>query len=75
MEELLEILNDIDDSVDYENEEALIDDHLLDSFGIITLISELEEHFDIEVDAAEMTPENFNSVTAMWDMIQRLMEN
>ena len=75
MEELLEILNDIDDSVDYENEEALIDDHLLDSFGIITLISEIEEHFDIDVDAAEMTPENFNSVEAMWNMIQRLMDN
>ena len=40
MEELLEILNDIDDSVDYESEKALIDDHLLDSFGIITLIAE-----------------------------------
>ena len=75
MEELLEILQDIDDSVDYENETALIDDHILDSFGIITLISEIEEKFDIEVDAAEMTPENFNSAAAMWKMIQRLQEN
>ena len=75
MEELLEILRDIDDSVDYENETALIDDHILDSFGIITLISEIEEKFDIEVDAAEMTPENFNSASAMWKMIQRLQEN
>ncbi|MBQ9028294.1 MAG: acyl carrier protein [Lachnospiraceae bacterium] len=75
MEELLEILRDIDDSVDYENETALIDDHILDSFGIITLISEIEEKFDIEVDAAEMTPENFNSAAAMWKMIQRLQEN
>ena len=63
MEELLEILQDIDDSVDYENETALIDDHILDSFGIITLISEIEEHFDIEVDAAEMTPENFTEAS------------
>ncbi len=75
MEDLLEILNDIDDSVDYEKETALIDDHILDSFGIITLISEIEEKFDIEVDAAEMTPENFNSAAAMWKMIQRLQEN
>lgn len=75
MEELLEILQDIDDSVDYETETALIDDHILDSFGIITLISEIEEKFDIEVDAAEMTPENFNSAEAMWEMIQRLQEN
>ena len=75
MDELLEILQDIDDSVDYEKETALIDDHILDSFAIITLISEIEEAFDIEVAAAEMTPENFNSAAALWKMIQRLQEN
>ena len=75
MEELLEILQDIDDSVDYEKETALIDDHILDSFAIITLISEIEETFDVEVAAAEMTPENFNSAAALWKMIQRLQEN
>ena len=75
MEELLEILRDIDDSVDYENETALIDDHILDSFGIITLVGEIEDTFDIEVDAAEMTPENFNSAKALWAMIQRLQES
>ena len=75
MEELLEILRDIDDSVDYEKETALIDDHILDSFAIITLISEIEEAFDIEVAAADMTPENFNSAAALWKMIERLQEN
>ena len=75
MEELLEILRDIDDSVDYEKETALIDDPILDSFAIITLISEIEEAFDIEVEAAEMTPENFNSAEALWKMIERLQEN
>lgn len=75
MDELLEILQDIDDSVDYEKETKLIDDHILDSFAIITLISEIEETFDVEVAAAEMTPENFNSAAALWKMIQRLQEN
>ena len=74
MEELLDILNEIDDSIDYENEKALIDDHLLDSFSIITLVSELEEHFDIEIDAAEMTPENFNSAEALLALMQRIQE-
>ena len=74
MEELLDILNEIDDSIDYENEKALIDDHLLDSFSIITLVSELEDHFDIEIGAAEMTPENFNSAEALWAMVQRIQE-
>ena len=74
MNELLEILNDIDDSVDWENEEGLIDRHLLDSFGVITLVSELEDTFSIEVEASEIVPDDFNSVQAMWKMITRLQE-
>ena len=75
METLLEVLNDIDDTVDWENETALIDDRILDSFGVISLISELEDQFEIEIDASEIVPENFNSADAMWKMIQRLQEN
>ena len=74
MNELLKILNDIDDSIDWENEEGLIDRHLLDSFGVITLVSELEDTFLIEVEASEIVPDNFNSVQAMWKMITRLKE-
>ncbi|HIZ75117.1 MAG TPA: acyl carrier protein [Candidatus Mediterraneibacter stercoravium] len=75
MEELMEILREIDDSIDYEKETALIDSQLLDSFGVITLVAELEENFDITIEAAEMVPENFNSAEAIWKMIQRLQEN
>ena len=75
METLLEILNDIDDTVDWENETALIDDRILDSFGVISLISELEDQFEVEIDASEIIPANFNSAKAMWKMIQRLQEN
>ena len=74
MEELMEILREIDDSIDYEKETALIDSQLLDSFGVITLVAELEENFDITIEAAEMVPENFNSAEAIWKMIQRLQE-
>ena len=75
METLLEIINDIDDTVNWEDETALIDDRILDSFGVISLISELEDQFEIEIDASEIVPENFNSADAMWKMIQRLQEN
>ncbi len=74
MDELMEILEEMRPDVDFKAEKALIDDHLLDSFSIITLVSELEDHFDIEIDAAEMTPENFNSAEALWAMVQRIQE-
>ncbi|MBQ1922489.1 MAG: acyl carrier protein [Lachnospiraceae bacterium] len=75
MEKLLEILEEIDDSIDYENETALIDDHLLNSFAIISLISEIEEEFDVEISASEMTVENFNSAEAIWNLIQSKLED
>ena len=75
MEKLMEILMEIDDSIDYSSEKRLIDDQLLDSFGVITLVAELEDAFDISIEAAEMVPANFNSAEAIWNMVQRLQEN
>lgn len=75
MDKVMEILMNMDDSIDYEKEQALIDDHILDSFGVITLVSDLEEAFDISIEAGEMIPENFNSAQAIWNMVKRLQEN
>ena len=75
MDELLEILNDIQPGVDFENETHLIDNHLLDSLSIISLVAELEDAFDITVPAVEIIPANFNSAEAMMEMIQRLQED
>lgn len=75
MEKLLDILMEIDDSIDWKAQKALVNDRLLDSFAVISLIAELEEQFDIEIEAAEIIPENMNSVDAIWKMIQRLKEN
>jgi acyl carrier protein len=70
-----EILMDEDDSIDYKNEKHLIDDRLLDSFGIISLISDLEEEFDVKINAVDMVPENFNSIEGMASMIKKLQDN
>ena len=52
-----------------------IDDRILDSFGVISLISELEDQFNIEIEASEIIPQNLNSAEAIWKMVQRLQEN
>ena len=75
MEELLEILKDIQPGVDFENEKHLIDDHLLDSLSIISLVAELEDTFDVTIPAVEIIPDNFNSAEAMLEMLQRLRED
>jgi len=74
MDKLYEILEDIQPDVDYKTCEDLIDGHHLDSLSIISLIAEIEDEFDITVSATEIIPANFNSASAMWNMIQRLIE-
>ncbi len=72
MEKLLEILEDIQPEVDFENCETLIDDGVLDSFAILSIVAEIEEEFGVSVTPAEIIPDNFNSMQALWNMIQRL---
>lgn len=74
MERLIEILNDIEDGVDYETCTTLIDSNILDSLAIISLIAELEEEFDIQIPTVEIIPSNFNSAQAIWNLITRLQE-
>lgn len=74
MDELLEILMDIDSDIDYENETNLIDGKCLDSLSILTLIANICDTFDIEISPKWMRNENFNSVDAMWHMIQTIQE-
>ena len=74
MEQLLDILRDIRPDIDFAAHKDLIDSHLLDSLSILSLIAELEDEFDITIPAVEIVPKNFNSVEAMWAMIERLQE-
>lgn len=72
MEKLLEILKGIRPDVDFENETALIDDGILDSFDVVSIISELDNEFDVQVRITELDPENFNSIEAIWQLVQDL---
>lgn len=72
MEKLLAILKDIRPDVDFENEEALIDDGILDSFDVVSIISELDDEFGVQVKINELDPENFNSVESIWNLVQNL---
>ena len=72
MEELLKILKEIHSDVDYETCTTLIDDGILDSFDIISIITEVSSEFDVQIPANEIVPENFNSADALWKLIERL---
>ena len=70
MDELMEILEELRPDVDFENETALIDDGVLDSFDIVALVGELNDAFDIEIKPNNLVPENFNSVDAIAALVE-----
>lgn len=72
MEKVLEILKGIRSDVDFMNEKQLIDAGVLDSFDIISLVGELNDEFDIEIDAEDLEPKNFNTVEAIVALVKRL---
>lgn len=75
MEELLELLKNIKPEVNFEENEHLIDEELLDSFDIVSIVAAINDTFDIEIGAGDIMPDNFNSAKAMYALIQRLEEN
>ena len=72
MDQLMDILTEVNADVDFD---TLIDDGILDSFDIVSIVGELNDTFDIEITPVDIVPENFNSAEAMWEMIQRLQDN
>ncbi len=70
MDELLEILTDLHSDIDYENEDSLLDDGLLDEDDIDTIVSEVQENFDVTISPEDITPENFNSASALYALIE-----
>lgn len=74
MERLLEILEGIHPEVDFENNEELVDDGILDSLDIVTIVTEIDAAFGVTIPAEEIIPENFNSASALMELINRLDE-
>lgn len=74
MQTLLDILSELHPEVDFETADRLIDDKILDSFDIVTLVAEIDAEFDVAIPAEELIPENFNSAQALYALIERLLD-
>ena len=74
MEKILAILKSIRSDVDFENEELLIDNGVLDSFDIVSIVAELCDEYDITITADQLEPENFNSDKAMLNLVNSILD-
>lgn len=75
MEKLLKILRELHPDVDFSTESGLIENGVLDSLDIVTLVTEINETFDVSVPADEIVPENFDSAKSIYALIERLDED
>ncbi len=70
-ETVLEILKGVRSDVDFAGtDKKLIDDNVLESLDIVAIVGEFNDEFDIEISVEDLTPENFNSVDAMVELIK-----
>ena len=58
---------------DFKSSGDYVSDGLLDSFGIVLLISELEKAFDIVIDPLDIVPKNFISAGAIKELAVKTM--
>ncbi len=73
-EQILKILSELRPDIDFENETALVTDGVLDSFDIVSLVAELNGEFDVSIGVEDLEPENFDTVDAMVQLLNDLLD-
>lgn len=71
METIKSILQDIRPDFDFSESNNFIEDGMLDSFDIVSLVSELEAAFDIVIDGLDIIPENFVSIERIGSLVTK----
>ena len=65
-EQVVKILTELRPEFDFTQEDVdFIEEGMLDSFDMVTLVSELDSTFGISIDGVDILPENFSSVDAI----------
>jgi acyl carrier protein len=70
-EKYIEILNRVNEGIlEYEGK-SLVEDGVISSLDVMTLIAECEEGFELEFDPDDIYPENFETPAALWTLLQK----
>ena len=71
MQEIYDILKELRPEFDFAGSGDFVEDGYLDSFDIISLVSQLEERYGIQIDGLDIVPENFCTVEAIAALIRK----
>ncbi len=72
MDELRAMLEEKFPTIDFDAEKNLVSSGVLDSLQVVEIIADIEDLFDISVTMEYIQPTYFESVEAMWEMIEEL---
>ena len=72
-EKLLKILMEINPDVDYEKEKAIVDDGIYDSLEVMSVVTEIEDKFHLNIDPDDVVAEKFNSLETILGLIEKAL--
>lgn len=74
LEQVIDMLDQIKDDVDFSTTVNLVDDRILDSFDILSIIGAIDDEFDVSVPAKDIVPQNFNTAQGIYQMVLDLAQ-
>ncbi len=72
--DLIELLGSLKPEYDFTPETRLVDEKIFDSMGMISLVAEISDEFDVDISPMDIVPENFETVEALYELIERLAD-
>lgn len=75
MDKILEMLKKVRPDIDFNSEKALVDDGLLDSVDVMSIVAALKDSFGVVVSMAELDPDDFNSPETILSLVERKKAN
>lgn len=70
-EKILSILKEIRPEFDFEGVEDFFEEGMLDSFDLVTLVSELDKSFGTHIDGMDIVPENFQNIESIENLLKK----
>ncbi len=74
-ERVFEIIKELSGREEVQETDNLQDDVALDSLGMVTLLMEIEECFEIELEESDMNPFDLVAVSDVLKLVERYVEN
>lgn len=70
-DEIIAILTELRPEFDFTEDVNYIEQGMLDSFDIVSLVDSLDEKYNISISGLDIIPENFSSVEAIISTLEK----